>query len=192
MAQPAGGAGAGKDQGAKDIWQLPTCKELAQCHCCCNTCKYEPHYCPQDGWTFDKPFGCYPKQICSQCNEVCNPKCSQWNKPDYQTQNQSDLTLNRDCKCQKEGCKDTGPEDCSIIIIDPGRSQVEFTKKDGQPEQYYKGTGIAYFKNGNGPSDPKSKVLAEPDDKTSNGWVKKLKDQKGVCCKCYQDGPPIQ
>lgn len=187
MAQPAGGAGAGKNQGAKDYWQLPTCEELAECHCCCNTCVTPESECKAPGWVFNNkgcPPNCKPK-----CEGDCKPKCEQWQQP----QGPGDPTLNRDCKCNMEGCPKSNAKDCSIIIMDPGRTQVEFTKKDGNPEQYFKGTGIAYFKNGNGPSDEKSKVIAGPEDKKEGtGWVAKLKNEKGKCCKCYQDGPPIQ
>jgi|GEM_PF-2320931 len=183
MTKPTGKGGG--NEGARDYWQLPTCEELAECHCCCNTCKTPESKCQQDGWVFNNkgcPPNCKPK-----CEGDCKPKCESWTQP----KGPGDPSLNRDCKCQMEGCPKSNAKDCQIIIMDPGKTDVEYTKKDGNPEQYFKAVGAAYFKNGNGSSDPKSKIIAWPNDKADPGYVSKLKDDKGKCCKCYQDGPPI-
>jgi len=191
MAQPAGGAGAGKDQGARDYWQLPTCKELSKCHCCCNTCTFpQGQICPA-GWCFSKKTICDDKEECTdkcsnKCDEKCKKGCEDYKEPTH------DKAFNRDCKCNVEGCPESKSENCEIMIIDTGKTDVEYTKKDGDKEQYFKAVGLAKFKNGNGSDDPKSKIIAQPNDKASQGYVKKLKDEKGKCCKCYQDGPPIQ
>jgi len=178
------------NQGARDYFQLPTCEELAKCHCCCNTCTFpQGNTCPQ-GWCFSKLTICDDKKECSnkcsdQCNAKCKKGCEDYKEPTHKQ------AFNRDCDCSVEGCPETSAKDCKIIIMDPGKTDVEYTKKEGNPEQYFKAAGMAYFTNGNGKSDPKSKIIAWPNDKADPGYVTKLKDEKGKCCKCYQDGPQI-
>lgn len=188
MAQPVQqGPGAGKDQEGYVHWQLPTCEELAECHCCCNTCVTPESQCKSPGWVFNNK-GC-PPNCKPTCEGDCKPKCQSWTKPE----GPGDPTLNRDCKCNQEGCPKSNAKGCKIMIIDSGKSQVDYTKQDSsKPEEYYKGTGIAIFKDGNGPMDLKSKVRQESNDTQKDGWIMKLKNEKGKCCKCYQDGPPIQ
>ena len=190
MAQPIGGAGSGQDQGARNTWELPSCGELAECHCCCNTCRIPETKCQQEGWIFNNK-GC-PPGCSSSCEGNCKPNCEKWTKPE----GQGDPTLNRDCKCNMEGCPKEKSKGCYILIMDPGKTDIEYTKLDGNKEQYFKSAGAAYFKNGNGEKSPstevKSKIKSDANDVKDNGFIKKLKDEKGKCCKCYQDGPPIQ
>lgn len=190
MAQPASGAGSGKDQGARNTWELPSCGELAECHCCCNTCKIPETECKQDGWVFAKKgcvIGCSPT-----CDGNCKPTCQKWDKPE----GPGDPTLNRDCKCNMEGCPKSNSSNCEIIIMDKGNTELQYTKLDGNKEQYFLGAGEVKFKNGNGEKsgspEVKSKIKSDANDVKDKGWIKKLKDEKGKCCKCYQDGPPIQ
>lgn len=189
MAKPKGG-GSG-NEGARDYWQLPTCEELAKCHCCCNTCTFPQGIICPSGWCFSKSTICDDKKDCTdKCSNVCDAKCKKGCE-DYKEPTH-EKAFNRDCKCNQEGCPESAAKDCKIIIEDPGQTDVEYTKKEGNPEQYFKAVGKAYFTNGNGKSQPVSKIIAWPNDKADPGYVSKLKDEKGKCCKCYQDGPPIK
>jgi len=183
--------GEGGKQGAENTWIVPTCEELSKCHCCCNTCTFpQGLVCPQ-GWCFSKKTICDDKEECTdkcsnKCDEKCKKGCEDYKEPTH------DKAFNRDCKCNMEGCEN-GAKGCKIVIMDPGKSQVEYTKADAdKPEKYYKGTGAAIFQNGNSKSQEQSKIKSEGKDVASGGWVDKLKGQPGVCCKCYQDGPQIQ
>ncbi len=177
MAAPTKGGGP---EGEQNVWQLPTCEELAKCHCCCNTCKIPASMCQQEGWVFNDK-GCVGK-----CNPVCEGncggECQKWDKPTPPDK----APLNRDCKCNMEGCPKPEGNKCTIIIKDFGKTQVEYTKRDGNLEQYFKGTGKVTFSNGNGQSDPKSKIKSEGSDMKPAGWVMQLENKPGVCCKCEE------
>jgi len=178
MAAPTKGGGP---EGEQNVWELPTCEELAKCHCCCNTCLLPSSLCQTPGWVFNDK-GCVDK--CSPvCEANCGSECKKWDKPTPPDK----APLNRDCKCNQEGCPKPEGNKCKIIIEDYGKTQVEYTKRDGNPEQYFKGDGKVEFSNGNGESNPKSKIKSEGADTTKSGWVMMLEDKPGVCCKCKQD-----
>lgn len=193
MAQPVEqGPGAGKDQAQIVYWILPTCEELSKCHCCCNTCTFpEGEICPQ-GWCFSKNTICDDKKECSnkcsdKCDEKCKKGCEDYQEPTHKK------AFNRDCKCASNGCPSESSNGCKIMIKDPGQSQIEYT--DAQDKTWKEtpaGSPGAYFENGWGKDDKQSRLRVGANDTKENGYVKKLKNEKGKCCKCYQDGPPIQ
>ncbi len=176
------GTGAGgKEDTGEYIFQVPTCAELAECHCCCNTCvipETEPP-CIIPGWVFAKK-GC--AQGCSdKCDANCEKGCKDWKKPTPPP----GAPFDRDCECQMEGCPDG--KDCKIFIDDEGTTAFDFTKKDGNPEQFFPGAGYGYFKNGNGPNEEGSKIRSNSgNDTNDHGWIKRLEEKPGVCCSCTQ------
>ena len=193
MSKPPSQGGGGDNKARKVFWELPTCEELARCHCCCNTCVYEPPLCSNPGFTFADPEGCYPQDKCTQCKPLCNAKCKSWSKPTPPPT----TPLNRDCACQQEGCPKPAGNKCRIIIQDPGKTRVDYTKRDGKAEQYFNDwlktengqRVVAMFENGNGPDNPRSKISSEGADIEKGGWVTYLQEKPGVCCKCFQDDP---
>ncbi len=173
------GAGGESDTG-EYTFELPSCAELAKCHCCCNTCQIPETECKKEGWVFAKKgcvLGCSDK-----CEANCKKGCKDWKKPTPAP----GAPFNRDCDCQMEGCPDG--KDCMIIIKDEGNTKLQYTTKKGKPEQYFPAAGFAYFMNGNGPSDEKSKIKSDGGNDTKDqGWIKKLKEEPGICCSCIQD-----
>lgn len=169
----------GKPTGQKAYWILPTCEELAKCHCCCNKCLIPASLCTQQGWVFNDK-GCVGK--CSPvCEASCGSDCKKWDKPTPPDK----APLDSDCRCNVEGCPKPQNNECKIVIEDPGNTEVEYTTRDGNPEQYFKKKGPKVeFMNGNGKKDPKSKIISEGADTTERGWVMLLEDKPGVCCKC--------
>ncbi len=175
------GTGAGgKEDTGEYTFEIPSCSELAKCHCCCNTCQIPETLCQKPGWVFAKK-GCVPG--CSdKCEANCKKGCKDWKKPTPVP----GAPFDRDCDCQMEGCPDG--KDCMILIKDEGNSKLQYTTKEAKPEQYFPAAGFAYFKNGNGPSTDKSKIKSDGGNDTKDqGWIKKLKEEPGICCGCIQD-----
>jgi len=170
----------GKPTAGKKYWILPTCQELANCHCCCNTCtRQEWEFCPGDicfskNSVCDGDPQCNPKCKC----DLCKKTCKSYTEPTHEK------AFNRDCCCNMEGCPKG--EGCKIVIRDPGRTGVDFTSAMGKPEKYYKSGSLGYalFPNGNGPGDKRSKIIDDGSgDTTPKGWVMKLTGAPGQCCK---------
>lgn len=176
MAAPLGGGNTAQET----VWQIPTCEELAKCHCCCNTCKTPPSECKQDGWVFNEKDKC-PQKCKEKCEDECEKECNNWKKPIPPDK----APLDRDCNCQQEGCPDG--KGCKIIIKDLGMTGVDFTTKVTPPEQFNKAKGVAMFPNGNGPVEEGSKIKSENSDIKGAGWVVTLTPMPGQCCKCVKD-----
>lgn len=175
------GAGGAEDTGDY-VFEIPSCSELAKCHCCCNTCQIPESLCQQPGWVFAKK-GCVAG--CSnKCEANCKKGCKDWKKPTPPP----GAPFDRDCDCQMEGCPDG--KDCMILIKDMGESKLEYTSKLTGKEVYNPGAGFAYFMNGNGPDTDQSKIKSSSgNDTNKHGWIKRLKEEPGICCGCTQDAP---
>jgi len=182
MQNPVTGGGP---LGRKSFWILPSCQQLADCHCCCNTCQIPLQLC-SPGFCFLCSGGCVPS--CGPCPLTCVMPCEKY------TSGKAPGPKNSDCMCKPAGCpKGDG---CKIQIADGGKSGVEYTQSGSAKDvnkfhkgavQVKEGKPVVEFSNGNGPGK-KSMILDDGSGDTQpHGWIGQLKPEPGKCCKCVQD-----
>ncbi len=165
--------------GEESVWRVPTCEELAQCHCCINTCmdtvlrtvkigKKTITYIvclPNVGFG---PMGCSP--MCKA--PIARTACSSYSAPTHSG------AFDRDCMGRANGCE--SPGGCEVIIKDPGNSQFEFAPPNS--ETYTKS------KRGDNAVPPGGKVKKTNGASVLDyGWIGQLSSEPGKCCKCIQN-----
>lgn len=160
---------------------IPSCKELAKCHCCCNTCtKPTSTPCPPDV-CFSKMSPCDSDPNCNTkcfCDK-CKSECEQYKEPFHLK------AFDRDCSCQQPGCPDG--DGCKIVFsknqhgwrwgqyIQAGGGYVlqQKTPKLARQAERESNDKITLFQTTSPDSAP-----------GGEGWVDKLIQDKGKCCKC--------
>ncbi|MBM3256347.1 MAG: hypothetical protein FJZ04_02670 [Candidatus Moranbacteria bacterium] len=172
-------ATGGAPTGEESQWRLPTCSELAQCHCCINTCD-------DTVWRIVRVKGgtlryivCLPNVGfgAMPCGPMCKAPvarmgCSSFTGGAHGEQN------DRDCMGRANGCEDSGG--CTIKIYDPGYSQFEYTNPP-ESERFVKS------KPGMNIVPPGAKIKKDNGkDVFPIGFIGQLKRSPGQCCKCIQ------
>lgn len=162
--------------GDESVWRIPTCDELASCHCCQNLCAdvvlrkigkaMVPVCVTNVGFGIN---GCTP--ACKV--PVARAGCDSYNEPVF------GQALDHDCLTKLEGCKN--PSGCKVIIRDPNSSGLQYAYPDN-PTKFYqaKGGDISVPPGG---LVKKDSGLGDAQDK---GWIGQLDAEPGKCCKCMQ------
>jgi hypothetical protein len=165
---------------------VPSCKELAKCHCCCNTCTSDKSTpCPEDVcFSVFKP--CDSEPVCnSKCYcSKCSSECEQYKEAFHPK------AFDHDCGCEKQGCPDG--DGCKIVFSKNERGwrwgkyvqsgpgswslEQETPKLSKQAEREDNSKNIMLFQTTSPDSAP-----------GGNGWVDKLEQDKGKCCKCIPE-----
>jgi len=161
--------------GENSVWRVPTCGELASCHCCINTCDdvvlikkgkvWVPICLPNVGFG---PMGCSP--MCKV--PIARGACAGFSGPSHGDQG------DRDCMGRPAGCESS--DGCQVIIRDPNYTQFEYTTT---------ATSEAYTKSRRGDNHvtPGGKVRKlNPSNALPQGWIGQLDAGGGECCKCIQ------
>ncbi len=190
MRKPKGGVGptqprnandnspTGGNTGEQSVWRVPTCEELAQCHCCINTCLNTVLRTIRVGKKTIKIIVCLPNVGFGPmgCSAMCKAPiartaCTAYSAPTHAG------AYDRDCMGRANGCESTAG--CEIIIKDPGNSQFEFAPPNSD----------TYTKSKRGdnavPPGGKVKKLGGPSVQ-DYGWIGQLSSETGKCCKCIQ------
>lgn len=181
-----------KEQNGKLI--IPSCRELAKCHCCCNTCTNDSSSpCPPDVcFSINSP--CDSKPICNTkcyCSK-CHNECEQYTEPFHPQAFNSD--------CHKEG-----ESNCNAVPECPngdGCQVVLYQADSGWTVNAYNNMGtsvmlIPRYQTQKGAIDidnySKPRVIqTEGPDLSKSGWASKLQSEKGSCCKCVDEGQAKQ
>jgi|GEM_PF-3503268 len=161
---------------------LPSCQALARCHCCCNTCTFVPPPCPPDICfsnmsICDGTPVCSPKCVCGMCIGECQGFKNPFHPKAFDT----------DCSCQQTGCPDGSG--CKIILYEANfQWHWGVYGANGALEEHVTNTkGGAYYMDNAAPHVFETK---SPDSaKGKGGWVDKLAQDNGKCCKCTTSGP---
>jgi len=165
----------GPATGEQSVWRVPTCDELAACHCCINTCTdivmrrigeaIIPICLPNVGFG---PMNCSP--LCKA--PVARGSCRSFSGPSHGDQG------NRDCMGRKNGCESAGG--CKVIIRDPNYTQFEYTTTPDSQVYVKSKPGDNYV-----PPGSKVKKLNGA-NALPQGWIGQLDAAAGQCCKCIQ------
>jgi len=181
-------------KGSSPYFKVPTCEELAKCHCCCNTCFSRRSF----SFVCNKAEACFSeKSVCNDnsgdgtCSKNC--ACSKCEKEcENYKKNEHKEMFNRDCKCgsildtfsiplpplPSPGCKDSSDEtkNCKIVLFESksGWSYNLDKKNDKAVANTVKEVGNKDLLVSFGGNDTK-------EDEASVG---KLEQKEGTCCKC--------
>lgn len=167
----------GQPEGEESFWKVPTCNDLAKCHCCINTCDnvilkkvpvkggyiLTPICVPNVGFG---PMGCSP--MCKA--PIARGACSAYSAPFHEA------AYDRDCMGRPAGCEGGG-SGCKIIIRDPNNSQFEYLE-GGDWKKSKQGDNVV-------PEGTTVKKLNQI-NALPPGWIGQLDPEPGKCCKCLQ------
>jgi len=171
-----------KDKSQNGELIIPSCAELAKCHCCCNTCTNDSSSpCPPDVcFSINSPCDsrpvCNTKCYCSKCKNECETYTAPFHPKAF----------NIDCGCSNVGCPDASG--CKIVLYQADSGWLVNAYNQGF-------TSIQQIprvntKNGAVRRDNYSKpqvIKTESPDLSPTGWAKKLIQDKGKCCKCVPE-----
>ena len=167
----------GAPTGEESFWKVPTCSELAQCHCCINTCMNALLKKVKVGKFFIWVPICLPNVGFGSigCSTMCKAPiarsaCSAYSAPTHEA------AYNRDCMGRVNGCEGGGGG-CKIIIKDPNNSQFEFIE-GGDWKKSKQGDNVV-------PEGTTVKKLNQI-SVLPPGWIDQLDPAPGKCCKCIQ------
>lgn len=171
-----------KDKSQNGELIVPSCQELAKCHCCCNTCTNDstspcpPDVCFSIYSPCDSKPVCNTKCFCSKCKNECETYTAPFHPKAF----------NIDCGCSKAGCPDA--KGCKIVLYqaDSGWLVNAYNQGFASIQQIPR----VNTKNGAARRDNYSKpqvIKTESPDLSQTGWAKKLVQDKGKCCKCVPE-----
>ena len=167
----------GVPAGEQSVWRVPTCEELAACHCCANLCTNTVLRKIGKAWV----LVCLPNVgfgVNGECSPLCKAPIGRAGCDGY-SGSEFGSALDHDCMIQVEGCMD-GSAGCTIIIKDPGNSQFQYTK--GPNSDVY-----IHSRPGDNVVPPGAKVRKDNGaDALPYGWIGQLVPEPGKCCKCIQ------
>jgi len=161
---------------------IPSCDKLAECHCCCcNQCTHpRSSPCP--------PGFCFSVNSCcdseTECNTICGPKCDPCNQHCEGYEDPFHTTpFQTDCQCEQKGCPDG--KGCKIVLftVDSGWEWARYDRTKNWALETHVETGKkpVYVDNS---KDVVTLKSWGKDPKNPHGWIDRLIQDKGQCCKC--------
>jgi len=152
---------------------VPSCEALAQCHCCVNSCE-------KDKFCFSKEETCDGGNCAPKCQQPSND-CKNYKDPEHKT------AFNSDCSCQQDGCPTENAKNCKIILYKSKSAWNIGTYLQNmalkQSKWITKLSALTIINSIPTVFKTESADVAAG----GGGWVDKLEQQKGSCCKCVDE-----
>jgi|GEM_PF-2888746 len=185
-----------KDKMQNSYLTIPSCDKLAECHCCCCDQCTHPRSSPcPPGFCFSVNSCCDSETEETKCNTICGPKCDPCNKHCESYKDPFHTTpFQTDCQCEQKGCPDG--KGCKIVLftVDSGWEWARYDRTKNWALETHVETGKkpVYVDNS---KDVVTLRTWGKDPKNPHGWVDRLVQDKGQCCKCVdkskaEKGPP--